>query len=85
MEREREREREARKMTAAEDLTVSHCFLSQILAQGGGQKEKEEIHSLQEQLAALKEIPVGGVVIKLPLRHFVQRRLVFLCDFFFTW
>uniref|UniRef100_A0A8D3AAV4 Centrosomal protein of 104 kDa n=1 Tax=Scophthalmus maximus TaxID=52904 RepID=A0A8D3AAV4_SCOMX len=30
-----------------------------------GQKEKEEIHSLQEQLAALKEITVGGVVIRL--------------------
>ncbi|XP_056279486.1 centrosomal protein of 104 kDa isoform X1 [Pseudoliparis swirei] len=33
---------------------------NQILAQGGGQKEKEEIHSLQEQLAALKEIPENG-------------------------
>uniref|UniRef100_A0A4W6G8P7 Centrosomal protein of 104 kDa n=1 Tax=Lates calcarifer TaxID=8187 RepID=A0A4W6G8P7_LATCA len=30
-----------------------------------GQREKEEIHSLQEQLAALKEITVGGAVIKL--------------------
>uniref|UniRef100_A0AAQ4QJ10 Centrosomal protein of 104 kDa n=1 Tax=Gasterosteus aculeatus aculeatus TaxID=481459 RepID=A0AAQ4QJ10_GASAC len=32
-----------------------------------GQKAKEEIHSLQEQLAALKEITVGGVVIRLRL------------------
>uniref|UniRef100_A0A3Q0S5R0 Centrosomal protein of 104 kDa n=1 Tax=Amphilophus citrinellus TaxID=61819 RepID=A0A3Q0S5R0_AMPCI len=30
-----------------------------------GQKEKEEINSLQEQLAVLKEITVGGAVIRL--------------------
>lgn len=42
-------------------------FSMQTLKKGGGQqdgqKEKEEIHSLQEQLAALKEITVGGAVI----------------------
>lgn len=32
--------------------------------QQDGQKEKDEIHSLQKQLAALKEITVGGAVIR---------------------
>lgn len=44
-------------------------IFSQTLKRGGGpqdgQKEKEEIHSLQEQLAALKEITVGGAVIRM--------------------
>lgn len=44
-------------------------FFTQTLKKGGGQqdgqKEKEEIHSLQEQLAALKEITVSGAVIRL--------------------
>ena len=49
---------------------------TQTLKKGGGQqdgqREKEEIHSLQEQLAALKEITVGGAVIRLRLRQFLQ-------------
>lgn len=47
-------------------------LFTQTLKKGGGQqdgqKEKEEIHSLQEQLAALKEITVGGAVIRV---HYV--------------
>lgn len=50
-------------------------LFTQTLMKGGGQpdgqKEKEEIHSLQEQLAALKEITVGEVVIILRLHHFL--------------
>lgn len=50
---------------------ASH-FFTQTLKKGGGQQERQkqkEIHSLQEQLAALKEITVGGAVIKLQLHH----------------
>lgn len=47
----------------------------QNLKKGGdqqdGQKEEEEIQSLQEQLAALKEITVGGAVFRMPLHHFL--------------
>ncbi len=50
-------------------------LFTQTLKKGGGvqegQKEKEEIHSLQEQLAALKEITVGGAVMRLCLHHFL--------------
>lgn len=41
-------------------------LFTQTLKKGGGQQEmqkEKEIHSLQEQLAALKEITVGGAVI----------------------
>ena len=55
-------------MILTKRLMVSH-FSPQTSKKGGGQqegqKEKEEIHSLQEQLAALKEITVGGVAFRL--------------------
>jgi hypothetical protein len=43
--------------------------LFQKSKKGGAQQEekKEEIRSLQEQLAALKEISVGGAVITAPM------------------
>uniref|UniRef100_A0A3P8SSM1 Centrosomal protein of 104 kDa n=1 Tax=Amphiprion percula TaxID=161767 RepID=A0A3P8SSM1_AMPPE len=49
--------------------------------QQDGQKEKEEIHSLQEQLAALKEITVGGAVIVLQIHHLSITFTYFLCIF----
>lgn len=56
---------EYNKLTEADVM----LFFTQTLKKGGsqqdGQKEKEEIHSLQEQLAALKEITVSGAVIRL--------------------
>uniref|UniRef100_A0A8C7UPH6 Centrosomal protein of 104 kDa n=1 Tax=Oncorhynchus mykiss TaxID=8022 RepID=A0A8C7UPH6_ONCMY len=41
-----------------------------------GEKEKEEIRSLREQLAALNEISVGGAVITALLPHFLQQASV---------
>lgn len=55
---------------------------SQTLKKGGaqqdGQKEKEEIHSLQEQLAALKEITVGGAGLGPVTSSVVNKHLVVL-------
>jgi hypothetical protein len=50
-------------------------ILFQKSKKGGAQQEekKEEIRSLQEQLAALKEISVGGAVITALLPHFLQQ------------
>lgn len=60
-------EENEKKVTLTMRLMTFFFFSMQTLKKGGGQqdgqKEKEEIHSLQEQLAALKEITVGGAVI----------------------
>lgn len=53
-------------------VLMAHLY-SQSLKKGGDLqerlKEKEEIHYLQKQLAALKDITVGGAVIRLQLHH----------------
>lgn len=50
-------------------------ILFQTSKKGGTQQEgeKEEIRSLQEQLAALNEISVGGAVITAILPNFLQQ------------
>lgn len=53
--------------------TGDMLLFTQPLKKGGGQldvhKEMEEIQSLQEQLAALTEITVGGTLIRMQLHH----------------
>jgi len=64
-----------------------HVF-TQTLRKGGSQQDGQkemEIHSLQEQLAVLKEITVGGVVIILRLHHFSLPLLICVYDFTQTW
>lgn len=64
-------------------------LFTQTLKKGGGlqdgQREKEEIHSLQEQLAALKEITVGGAVMRLQLHHFLKWLLICIYGATQTW
>lgn len=63
----KQRGKRKKNMTLTMRLMTFFFFFMQTLRKGGGQqdgqKEKEEIHSLQEQLAALKEITVGRAVI----------------------
>lgn len=66
-ERKQTERKKKKNMTLTMRLMTFLFFFMQTLRKGGGQqdgqKEKEEIHSLQEQLAALKEITVGRAVI----------------------
>lgn len=63
----KQRGKRKKNVTLTMRLMTFFFFFMQTLRKGGGQqdgqKEKEEIHSLQEQLAALKEITVGRAVI----------------------
>lgn len=63
----KQRGKRKKNVTLTMRLMKFFFFFMQTLRKGGGQqdgqKEKEEIHSLQEQLAALKEITVGRAVI----------------------